>query len=58
MKFIDYTFTLLEDGSIEMDPELIFEKLNLKEGDLFKAVIVNNILTFKKQPPRQIWEQD
>lgn len=58
MKFIDYYFDLLEDGSIEMDHELNPEKLNLKEGDLFKAVIVDNVLTFKKQPPRQIWEQE
>jgi hypothetical protein len=58
MKFVDYTFRLMEDGSIEMDPELPAEKLNLKNGDLFKVEIVDDQLTFKKLPPKQIWEQD
>jgi len=58
MKFVDYTFRLMEDGSIEMDPELSAEKLNLKNGDLFKVEIVDDKLTFKKLPPKQIWEQE
>jgi len=58
MKFIDYYFGLLEDGSIEMDPELSPEKLNLKDGELFKAEIIDNKIIFKKQLPRQIWEGD
>jgi hypothetical protein len=58
MKFIDYYFGLNEDGSIEMDPELTAEKLNLKDGDLFKAQVIDGQITFVKQPPRQIWEGD
>ena len=58
MIFVDYNFTLHEDGSIEMDYELSAEKLNLKNGDLFKAEIIDNKVVFKKQPPRMIWEQD
>jgi hypothetical protein len=56
MKFVDYTFRLLEDNSIEMDPELDATKLNLKDGDLFKAEIVENKIVFYKLPPKQIWE--
>jgi hypothetical protein len=58
MRFIDYYFRLMDDGSIELDPELTADKLNLKDGDLFKTVIVDDKITFKKQPPRQIWEGD
>jgi hypothetical protein len=47
---------LSEDGSIGLDPELTIEKLNLKEGDLFKVEVIDGVITFKKQPPRQIWE--
>jgi hypothetical protein len=46
----------LEDGSIQMDNELTADKINLKDGDIFKAEIVEGVITFKKQPPRQIWE--
>ena len=49
MRFIDYYFRLLEDGSIQMDHELIADKINLKDGDLFKAEIVDGVITFKKQ---------
>jgi hypothetical protein len=56
MIFVDYTFLLLADGSIQMDPELTADKINLKDGDLFKAVVVDDKITFVKQPPRQIWE--
>ena len=42
MKFIDYYFGLMDDGSIELDPELTADKLNLKDGDLFKAVVDDN----------------
>jgi hypothetical protein len=56
MIFVDYTFQLLADGTIMMDPELTADILNLKDGDLFKAVVVDNQITFIKQPPRQIWE--
>jgi hypothetical protein len=58
MIFVDYTFLLLADGSIQMDPELTADKINLKDGDLFKAVVVDGKITFVKQPPRQIWEGD
>jgi hypothetical protein len=58
MIFVDFTFRLFEDGSIEMDPELALEQINAKEGDLFKIEIVNDRIIFKKQPPRQIWEGD
>ena len=58
MKFVDYYFGLNDDGSIELDPELTTDKLNLKEGDLFKVEVIDNKITFKKQPPRQIWEGD
>jgi hypothetical protein len=56
VRFIDYYFRLLEDGSIQMDNELTADKINLKDGDIFKAEIVEGVITFKKQPPRQIWE--
>ena len=50
------TFTLLEDGSIMMDSKLTVDKINLKDGDLFKAEIIDGVIIFKKQPPKQIWE--
>jgi formylmethanofuran dehydrogenase subunit D len=56
VKFVDYYFSLSEDGSIGLDPELTIEKLNLKEGDLFKVEVIDGVITFKKQSPRQIWE--
>lgn len=35
MLFVDYTFDLLENGTIIMDPELTAEKLHLKNGDKY-----------------------
>lgn len=56
MSFVGYYFKLLDDGSIQMDHELTADKLNLKADDLFKVEIVDSVITFKKQPPKQIWE--
>jgi formylmethanofuran dehydrogenase subunit D len=56
MQFIDYHFTILEDGSLVMNSELTSEDLNIKEGDSFKVKISEGIITFVKQPPQQIWE--
>jgi|APCry1669188910_1035180.scaffolds.fasta_scaffold348549_2 hypothetical protein len=58
MKFIDYTFNLLENGTIVMDEELSAISLNVKHNDIFKAEVIDNKVVFKKQPPAQIWEQD
>ena len=58
MKFVDYTFNLLENGTIVMDEELSAESLNVKHGDVYKAEVINNNVVFKKQPPIKIWEQD
>ena len=35
MLFVDYTFDLLENGTIIRDPELTAEKMNLKNGDRY-----------------------
>lgn len=35
MLFVDYTFDLLPNGDILMDPELTKDKINVQEGDCF-----------------------
>jgi len=35
--FVDYTFTLLPDGSILFDSELSMDKINATSGDRFVA---------------------
>lgn len=39
MLFVDYTFDVLENGTIIMDPELKASSLNLKSGDKYVADI-------------------
>ena len=39
MIFCDYFFTLLPDGSIQMDSELKASSLQVKEGDKFTVTI-------------------
>ena len=48
MLFFDYTFMLLQDGSVSMDKELLAEKLHVKDGDKFVIEIVDNVITFRK----------
>lgn len=35
MLFVDYTFDLLENGTIIMDKELTADKMKLKDGDKY-----------------------
>jgi len=58
MKFVDYYIDLMPDGSILIDEELKADCLNISNGDLFKAEVLENKLMFKKQPPKLIWEQN
>lgn len=45
-----------KDNSVEL--EAVSDKLEIKDGDIFKVEITDNTITFKKQPPKQIWEGD
>jgi hypothetical protein len=50
MIFCDYFFTLLPDGSIQMDSELKASSLQVKEGDKFTVTINDNgTIYFKKE---------
>ena len=50
MKFIDYYFDLLPDGSIMMDSELYPNSLQVKQGDKFITKIIDNkIFLFKEK---------
>ena len=50
MIFCDYFFTLLPDGSIQMDSELKASSLQVKEGDKFSVTInENGTIYFKKE---------
>lgn len=42
MLFIDYTFELLPDGSIIMDPEIDLHRLEMEEGDRFIVCKTHN----------------
>ena len=49
MLFVDYTFDLLENGTIIMDKELTANKLNLKNGDKYVAnVTFDGRIVFQK----------
>lgn len=39
MLFVDYTFDVLENGTIIMDKELDAKKLHLKNGDKYVASV-------------------
>lgn len=50
MKFVDYYFDLLPDGSIMMDRELSPNSLEVKQGDKFITKIIDNqIFLFKEK---------
>lgn len=50
MKFVDYYFDLLPDGSIMMDRELSPNSLQVKQGDKFITKIIDNqIFLFKEK---------
>jgi hypothetical protein len=52
MLFVDYTFTLLPDGSILLDPELCPKSLKVETGDKFEVVLgPDNGVFFKKLNP-------
>jgi len=48
MIFVDYTFDLGPDGSIFMDKELKAVMIDVKEGDIFVAQLVNDQVFFRK----------
>ncbi|ATV46399.1 hypothetical protein [Lake Baikal phage Baikal-20-5m-C28] len=50
MKFVDYYFDLLPDGSIMMDRELSPNSLQVKQGDKFITKIIDNqVFLFKEK---------
>jgi len=56
MIFCDYFFTLLPDGSIQMDKELKASSLQVKEGDKFTITInENGTIYFKKESNHEIF---
>ena len=49
MLFVDYTFDVLENGTIIMDKELDAKKLHLKNGDKYVAnVTFDGRIVFQK----------
>ena len=50
MLYLDYNWDLSPNG-ILLDEELNLERLNWREGDLFKVVKVNNRFSFVKVEP-------
>lgn len=50
MLFVDYTFSLLPDGSIMMDEELKPSSLQVETGDRFVVFVVNDKIYFRKMP--------
>jgi hypothetical protein len=49
MLFVDYTFDLLDNGTIVMDKDLTKEKMNLKNGDKYVAnVLWDGRIVFQK----------
>ena len=49
MLFVDYTFDLLENGTIIMDKELTPQKLGVKEGDKYiVSVTFDQRIVFQK----------
>lgn len=53
--FVDYFFTLLPDGSIQMDKELKASSIRVKEGDRFTVTINDNgTIYFKKEHDEEV----
>jgi hypothetical protein len=49
MLFVDYTFDVLENGTIIMDPELKADKLHIKNGDKYVVnVTFDGRIVFQK----------
>lgn len=49
LTFIDYSFTLTEQGDIEFDDELTAEQLVVGEGDLFEVEIRSGKVVFVRK---------
>jgi hypothetical protein len=49
--FVDYTFTLLYDGSIKMDAELTPQQMQICNGDMFIAYTNSGSIFFRKYVP-------
>lgn len=49
MYFYEYTFRTAYDGSIILDEELRAESLQVKEGDVFVARIIDSQVILEKQ---------
>jgi hypothetical protein len=50
MLYVDYSFSLLPNGTIIFDKELKPSLLDVKEDDEFVIKIINERITFVKKP--------
>ena len=49
MLFVDYYLDVFDDGTIMMDPELKADKINTKNGDIYRAYVAHSgAVVFKK----------
>jgi hypothetical protein len=49
MQFWDFEFALRHNGDITFDEGLTPDQLNVKDGDVFKVMIVDGRIILKKQ---------
>lgn len=49
--FVDYTFSVLHDGSIKMDSELTPEQLRVKNGDIYLCYVTSGSIFLRKYTP-------